>query len=105
MRLLTKAATDAIIRLFRPGCKHSKAEIFLLDLRQPGEFTDDLFVESQPQAAENVMEVLDEITQRWGRGTLRVGSVPANPDWGMRREMMSSSFPTNLMHLWAVECN
>jgi len=51
------------------------------------------------------MEVLNEITQRWGRGTLRVGSVPANPDWGMRREMMSSSFTTNLMYLWAVEWN
>lgn len=105
MRLLTKAATDAIIRLFRPGFKHSKAEIFLLDLRQPGGVYERLVRGVATSGCRNVMEVLNEITQRWGRGTLRVGSVPANPDWGMRREMMSSSFTTNLMYLWAVEWN
>ncbi|VVO66128.1 Protein UmuC [Pseudomonas fluorescens] len=37
VRLLTKAATDAINRLFRPGFRYSKAELLLMDLRQPGE--------------------------------------------------------------------
>jgi len=105
VRLLTKATTDAINRLFRPGFRYSKAEVLLLDLRQPGEFTDDLFAESQPQAAEKVMGVLDEINQRWGRGTLRTGGVPSAPDWGMRREMMSGSFTTKLDQLWIVKCN
>lgn len=105
MRLLTKAATDAINRLFRSGFKYSKAEVLLLDLRRPGEFTDDLFAESQPQAAEKVMEVLDEINQRWGGGTLRTGGVPSATDWGMRREMISQSFTTKLDQLWTVKCN
>ncbi|WP_343229234.1 DUF4113 domain-containing protein [Pseudomonas moorei] len=35
------------------------------------------------------MGVLDSINERWGRGTLRLASVPTNPDWGMHREMMS----------------
>lgn len=105
VRLLTKAATEAVNRLFMSGFKYSKAEILLMDLRQSGEFTDDLFAQSQPQAAEKVMGVLDEINQRWGRGTLRTGSVPVNPDWGMRREMMSQSFTTRLDQLWTVRCN
>lgn len=105
VRLLTKAATEAVNRLFRPGFKYSKAEVLLMDLRQPGEFTDDLFAQSQPVAAERVMGVLDEINQRWGRGTLRAGSVPSTPDWGMRREMMSQSFTTKLDQLWTVKCN
>jgi DNA polymerase V len=104
VRLLTKAATEAVNRLFRPGFKYSKAEILLMDLRQPGEFTDDLFAQSQPLAAEKVMGVLDEINQRWGRGTLRAGSVPSNPDWGMRREMMSRSYTTRLDELFTVNC-
>lgn len=74
VRLLTKASTEAVNRLFRPGFKYSKAEVLLMDLRQPGEFTDDLFAQSQPPAAEKVMGVLDEINHRWGRGTLRAGS-------------------------------
>ncbi|MBN6773723.1 Y-family DNA polymerase [Pseudomonas granadensis] len=105
VRLLCKAASEAIDRLFRPGFKYSKAEVLLMDLRQPGEFTQDLFAQAQPQAAEKVMGVLDRINQRWGRGTLRAASVPADPAWGMRREMMSSSFTTRIDQLWVVKCN
>jgi DNA polymerase V len=39
VRLMTKAATEAVNRLFRQGFNYSKAEVLLLDLRQPGEFT------------------------------------------------------------------
>lgn len=105
VRLMTKAATEAVNRLFRPGFKYSKAEVLLLDLRQPGEFTDDLFAAAQPQAAEKVMTVLDDINGRWGRGTLRAACVPADPEWGMRREMMSGSCTTKLDQLWQVKCH
>ncbi len=102
---MTKAATEAVNRRFRPGFKYSKAEVLLLDLRQPGEFTDDLFAASQPVAAEKVMSVLDEINTRWGRGTLRAGSVPANPEWAMRSDMISHSYTTRLDQLWTVKCD
>lgn len=104
VRLLTKVATDALEHLFRPGFKYSKAEVLLLNLCQHGEYTDDLFATSQSGQATKAMAVLDQINQRWGRGTLRVASVPANPDWAMRREMMSQSFTTRLDQLWKVSC-
>jgi DNA polymerase V len=78
-RLMTKAATEAVNRLFRLGFKYSKAEVLLMDLRQPGEFTGDLFAQSQPVESEKLMGVLDEIHARWGRGTLRAASVPSDP--------------------------
>lgn len=100
---MTKAATEAVNRLFRSGFKYSKAEVLLMDLRQPGEFTDDLFTYSQPAAVAKVMGVLDEINGRWGRGTLRAASVPADPHWSMRRDLMSQSFTTKLDQLWIVK--
>jgi DNA polymerase V len=103
VRLMTKAATEAVNRLFRPGFKYSKAEVLLMDLRQPGEFTDDLFAHCQPAAAGKVMEVLDEINDRWGRGTLRAASVPSDPEWAMRRDLMSASYTTKLDQLWTVK--
>jgi DNA polymerase V len=48
------------------------------------------------------MGVLDEINARWGRGTLRAASVPADPDWAMRRELMSQSYTTRLDQLFTV---
>ncbi|MGP6462783.1 translesion error-prone DNA polymerase V subunit UmuC [Pseudomonas parakoreensis] len=104
VRLLTTSAVDALHRIFRPGFSYSKAEVLLLNLCQPGEYTDDLFAISQPTEATKVMAVLDEINGRWGRGTLRAASVPSNPDWGMRREMMSQSYTTRLDQLWMVNC-
>ncbi|QVN05635.1 translesion error-prone DNA polymerase V subunit UmuC [Pseudomonas rhodesiae] len=104
VRLLTQAAVSALERIFRPGFKYSKAEVMLLNLCQPGEYTDDLFATSQPAEATRVMRVLDQINGRWGRGTLRSASVPVDPDWGMRREMMSRSYTTRLDQLWSVDC-
>lgn len=105
VRLITKAATQAVERLFRPGFRYSKVEVLLIDLRQPVEFTDDLFAHTHPAAADKVMSVLDEINNRWGRGTLRVAAVPAAPVWAMRREMMSPSYTTRLDQLWTVNAN
>ncbi len=64
MRLLSKAAVDALDRIFRTGFKYSKAEAMLLNLCQPGENMDDLFAVSQPAEATRVMIVLDQINDR-----------------------------------------
>ncbi|UVM28781.1 translesion error-prone DNA polymerase V subunit UmuC [Pseudomonas sp. B21-021] len=102
VRLLTKAAVNAVERVFRPGFKYSKAEVMLVNLCQPGEFTEDLFVTTQSAEATRLMTVLDKINERWGRGTLRSAGVPVNPDWAMRREMMSLSYTSRLDQVWRV---
>lgn len=89
----------ALDHVSQPGFKYSKAEVLLLDLRQPGEFSDDLFAFNQPAEVSRVMAVLDEINGRRGRGTLRAASVPIKLDWDMRREMMSQSYTTKLEQL------
>lgn len=102
--LMTRLATDAVGRIFRPGFRYSKAEVLLMDLRQPGEFSEDLFALKQSVACDRLMQVMDDINERWGRGTMRAASVPATPDWGMRREMMSQSYTTRIDQLWTVKC-
>ncbi|GBH21658.1 DUF4113 domain-containing protein [Pseudomonas syringae pv. actinidiae] len=74
-----------------------------MDICQPGEFTDDLFSAAQPLNSDRLMAALDMINDKWGRGTLRTGSVPVTPDWGMRRDQMSQSFTTRLDQLWVVK--
>jgi len=103
-RCITRAALAGLEMVYRAGFAFSKAEVLLMDLRQRGEYTDDLFAATRPAASERVMGVLDEINAKWGRGTLRPGRVPTTPDWGMRREMMSQSYTTKLDQLWEVGC-
>lgn len=104
VRLLTNAAVNAVERVFRPGFKYSKAEVMLINLCQPGEFTEDLFAATQSAEATKLMTVLDKINERWGRGTMRSAGVPINPDWAMRRGMMSQSYTTRLDQLWTISC-
>lgn len=42
-RQITKAAVAGLVHIYQDGYAFSKAEVLLLDLRQRGEFTDDLF--------------------------------------------------------------
>ena len=76
--------------------------MLLLNLCQRDEYTDDLFAISRPAAADKVMGVLDVIDERWG--TLRIGSVSIDPDWGIRREMASQSFTARVDQLWKLYC-
>ena len=103
-RTIIGAALAGLEQVFREGFAFSKAEVLLLDLRQRGEFTGDLFQAEQAGASDRLMEVLDQINGKWGRGTLRPGRVPAAPEWGMRREFMSQSYTTRLDQLWEVRC-
>ncbi len=102
--LMTSLATEAVVRIYREGCRYSKAEVLLMDLRQPGEFSEDLFAPKQSVACDRLMGVVDTINERWGRGTVRAASVPVSPDWAMRREMMSQSYTTRIDQLWKVKC-
>ncbi|HLA33034.1 MAG TPA: Y-family DNA polymerase [Pseudomonas sp.] len=104
-RVITQYALAGLEQIYRQGFAFSKAEVLLLDLRQRGEFTDDMFAATQPAAAEKVMGVFDQINSRWGRGTIRPGRVQLEPEWGMRREMMSQSYTTRMDQLWRVRAS
>lgn len=103
-RLITHYAQAGLEQIYRQGYSYSKAEILLLDLRQGDEFTQDMFADRQSAASDQVMNVLDDINRRWGRGTLRPARVPVAADWKMRRDMKSPSFTTRWEELWQVRC-
>ncbi|KRW62318.1 translesion error-prone DNA polymerase V subunit UmuC [Pseudomonas sp. TTU2014-080ASC] len=101
-RVITKAVVEGVEQVFREGHAYAKTEVLLIDLCQRGEYTDDLFATTQPAAAEKVMQVMDTINARWGKGTLRPGGVPVSADWAMRRELLSACYTTRLDQLWTV---
>lgn len=104
-RLIIKAAMSGLAEVFREGYAYAKAEILLMDLRQKGEYTDDLFAITQPETTERVMSTLDAINARWGKGTLRPARIPVSPSWAMRREFKSPSYTTRWKDLWCVKCD
>ena len=93
-RAILVPALAALEAIYRPGFAYSKCSILLTDLRQRGEVTADLFAPAPRPGSEQLMATLDAINKREGRGTVRLGRVPADPAWGMRRDMKSRCFTT-----------
>nr|WP_256576310.1 hypothetical protein [Pseudomonas sp. URIL14HWK12:I5] len=73
--LLTRAATTAVVQVYRPGHQYSKAVVLLMDLRQSGD-TADLFAMTQLVACDRLMSVLDEMNGIYGRGDDAFGQRP-----------------------------
>ncbi|QGZ31478.1 Y-family DNA polymerase [Stutzerimonas stutzeri] len=94
-RELLAVALRGLRHIYRPGYAYSKCAVLLIDLSQRGETTPDLFAPPPRRGAERLMSVVDEINKREGRGTVRLGRVPAQPEWGMRRDMKSLCYTTN----------
>lgn len=101
-RVLAAAAVRGLDVIYRPGYAYSKAEVLLMDLRQCGEFTGDLFAVTPRSGADRLMAVVDRINAREGRGTVRLGRIPAVPKWAMRREMLSQRYTTRWDELMVV---
>lgn len=103
--LLTNAAMEGLAVIWRDGFRYSKAEILLMDLRKRGEFTGDLFAQSQPARTDELMTVLDRINGKFGKNTLHSARMPVNAAWGMKREMMSRSYTTSINQLMRFQAS
>ncbi|MDH0084861.1 translesion error-prone DNA polymerase V subunit UmuC [Stutzerimonas stutzeri] len=101
-RVLAAAAVRGLEAIYREGYAYSKAEVLLMDLRQRGEFTGDLFAAAPRPGADRLMAVVDQINAREGRGTVRLGRIPATAEWSMKREMMSQRYTTRWDELMVV---
>ena len=96
------AALTGLRRIYRPGYAFIKAGVMLLDLHsaklRQGEL--DLEpLEAQDSTRERLMEVLDELYQRYGSGTVKLASagIQATGErarWAMRQERRSPAYTT-----------
>jgi DNA polymerase V len=100
---IVHAALAGLRRIYRSGYAFIKAGVMLLDLHsaklRQGEL--DLEpLEAQDCARERLMEALDELNQRYGRGTLKLASAGIEAkgeraSWAMRQERRSPAYTTS----------
>ena len=96
---IAQAANAILKHIYRPGFKYAKAGVMLMDL-QPAtreQLTLDLDAD-MPENRIRLMDAMDEMNQRYGRGTLKLASAGAPKAiklWAMRQERMSTGFTTD----------
>ena len=97
------AASQALKRIFKPGFQYKKVGIMLSNLSDTGSVQQDLF-SLQPVSAKNtqLMQVMDQINDRYGKGKLRSGTEGFDKQWVMRSDKKSNEYTTNWKHLLKV---
>lgn len=92
---IVRAASHALERVWKPGYAYRKAGVLLLDLSSALDRPRTLF-DPRPPQKDILMQAVDAINRRHGRGAIAVGQAPKSrqPAWAMRQDMLSARFTT-----------
>lgn len=93
-RTITKALLQQLERIYRAGHRYSRAGVMLSELCARHTHQVDLFEKEPAQQDTRLMELLDEINQKFGKGRVRFAGQQNNRPWMMRREHLSPAYTT-----------
>lgn len=102
-RDIITAATKCLDAIWRDGHRYQKAGVMLGDFYSQGVAQLNLFDDNAPrQNSEKLMEVLDHLNTKDGRGTLYFAGQGIQTAWQMKREMLSPRYTTRYSDLLRV---
>jgi DNA polymerase V len=102
-RDIITAATKCLDAIWRDGHRYQKAGVMLGDFYSQGVAQLNLFDDNAPrQYSEKLMEVLDHLNAKDGRGTLYFAGQGIQSAWQMKREMLSPRYTTRFSDLPVV---
>ncbi|HGS5978569.1 TPA: Y-family DNA polymerase [Klebsiella quasipneumoniae subsp. quasipneumoniae] len=102
-RDIITAATKCLDAIWRDGHRYQKAGVMLGDFYSQGVAQLNLFDDNAPRKnSEKLMEVLDHLNAKDGRGTLYFAGQGIQTAWQMKREMLSPRYTTRYSDLLEV---
>jgi DNA polymerase V len=103
-RLLARWARRILKNIYRPGFAYQKAGVMLSDIRPRLHNQLSLFSSLRATHADGrLMQALDRINARWGRGTLRLAAEGLDKEWQMKRGHLSPGYTTEWAGLPTVK--
>lgn len=94
-RDIIKAAVKCLDKIWQDGHRYQKAGIMLGDFFSQGVAQLNLFDENAPRAgSERLMEILDHLNAKDGKGTLHFAGQGVQQQWQMKRKMLSPRYTT-----------
>ncbi|EPY7181323.1 TPA: Y-family DNA polymerase [Klebsiella pneumoniae] len=103
-RDIITAATKCLDVIWRDGHRYQKAGVMLGDFYSQGVAQLNLFDANAPRKnSEKLMEVLDHLNAKDGRGTLYFAGQGIQTAWQMKREMLSPRYTTRIQDVLVVK--
>ena len=100
--LLVSHAMRGLKRIYKPGYRYQKAGVMLMELSDAKTSQPDLFShasEQDRQKSQRLMETLDRINRKMGRGTLRLAAEGFQHAWKIRTDYPSPRYTTRWAEL------
>ena len=91
--MINRWADHLVGRMFKPGYAYKKAGVMLGDISPVGRYQVD-WLEPAQATDTRLMNTLDKLNQRYGRGTVKVSTQGALKGWQMRQERKSPDYTT-----------
>ena len=92
--LLIGQAMRGLATIYREGYRYKKAGIMLWSLSSVDRRQGGLFGAGDGERSQRLMQTLDAVNARMGRGTLRFGTEGFQRSWAMRQERRSPAYTT-----------
>jgi DNA polymerase V len=97
------AATRCLEAIWREGHRYQKAGVMLSDFYSQGVAQLNLFDENAPRHnSQSLMDILDRLNMKEGRGTLYFAGQGIRQQWQMKRDMLSPRYTTRYADLLRV---
>ena len=95
-RVLVRWALRVLRQIYRPGYAYQKAGVMLSDISPRHLVQGSMFAQPErDERSERVMQVLDSINQKWGRGVVRLAAEGVEKNWQMKRGNLSPRYTTD----------
>jgi DNA polymerase V len=92
---LVDAATCGLREIYRVGFGYKKSGVLLMALQPKGTIQAALFDDPAEQAkSAKLMQVMDSINRRMGKGSLTIAASGTRQRWAMRRDRKSPNYTT-----------
>jgi len=90
---ITQAALWLLRKIYKDGVYYLKGAVMLMELVPSGGLQQDIFGYSDDdEKASKLMETLDRLNTKYGRGTVKMGSEGTNNSWTMKRNLKSPNY-------------
>lgn len=90
---ITRAALWALKRMYKEGIYYQKAGVMLMELVPDGGQQTDLFGFTEGESkASKLMSAIDNINQKYKKGTIKLASEGINKPWAMKRGYKSPNY-------------
>lgn len=94
---LQRCALSGLAVMFKPGYQYKKAGVILSEICPASMYQGDMFSDTKEKP--ELMDVLDQVNKRYGKGTLKLSQDGSRHSWKMRMEAKSPCYTTDWSEL------